>query len=64
MIIMAIIAASGFIVLGFSFVGHKLQVQKERQAGEHKCATFQAAQAAGWPLAIFVLPEVFEPIGR
>jgi hypothetical protein len=42
MIIMAIIAASGFIALGLSFVGHKLQAEKERKAGKHKRATFQA----------------------
>jgi hypothetical protein len=49
MIIMAIIAASGFIGLGLSFVGHKLRVEEEREAGEQKRATFQATQAAGWP---------------
>jgi hypothetical protein len=49
MIIMAIIAASGFIGLGLSFVGHKLRVEEEREAGEQKRATFQATQAACWP---------------
>jgi hypothetical protein len=32
MIIMALIAASGFIVLGLSFVRHKLQLEEKREA--------------------------------
>jgi hypothetical protein len=32
MIIMALIAASGFIVLGLSFVRHKLQLEQKREA--------------------------------
>ena len=49
MIIMAIIAASGFIVLGLSFLSHKLRLEEEREAGEDERATFEATQAAGWP---------------
>ena len=49
MIIMAIIAASGLIALGVSFLGRRLQVEEEEEAREHKGATFHATQAAGWP---------------
>jgi hypothetical protein len=49
MIVMAIIAASGFIGLGVSFLGRRLQVEEEGEAGEHKGATFHTTQAAGWP---------------
>jgi hypothetical protein len=49
MIIMAIIAASGFIALGLSFLDHKLRVEEERERRDHKHAVFQATQTAGWP---------------
>jgi hypothetical protein len=32
MIIMAIIAASGFIALGLSFISHKVRLEEEREA--------------------------------
>jgi hypothetical protein len=49
MIIMAIIAASGFIALGLSFISHKLRVEEERDAAEHNRATVYATHMAGWP---------------
>jgi len=50
MIVMAIIAASGFLALSLWFVDHKVRLEEEREAGERKRATFQATQAAGWPV--------------
>jgi hypothetical protein len=49
MMLMAIIAASGFIALGLSFIGHKLRVEEEREAGEDNRATVYATYVAGWP---------------
>ena len=39
MIIMAIIAASGFVVLGLSFIGHKLRIGEKREDEQRKRAT-------------------------
>jgi hypothetical protein len=50
MIIAAIFAGFGFIALGLSWLGHKLRVEEEREAGEHN-RTFHATQAVGWPMA-------------
>jgi hypothetical protein len=47
LIIMAIIAASGFVGLGVSFIGHKLRLEDDD--GQRKRATFHATQAACWP---------------
>jgi len=49
MIIMAVVASSGFIALGLSFISHKVRLEEEREAAEHNRATVYATHMAGWP---------------